>query len=163
MSISDAALSFMSFISSTGRFPDSIWALSLISSSIFSRTCLRLGSLRCEVRFVNQTVYCLGCLTYQEIVLKVNVPFPQNRRNLIHDLASFNAVFIFDDFNIGDDMRVRFGENAFQRAVSNVTRGRKNEMMNRKLHKRLVISASMKQFTKFPFHGFNETYFFLCP
>lgn len=47
VSISDVALSFTSFISSTGRLPVNICARCLISSSIFSRSFLRLGSFSC--------------------------------------------------------------------------------------------------------------------
>lgn len=51
--------------------------------------------------------------THQKELFKVFVPFLQNRCYLINNFAAFNYVFIFDDLNIGDEMNIRFWENAF--------------------------------------------------
>jgi hypothetical protein len=58
--------------------------------------------------------------THQKELLKVFVPFLQNRCYLINNFTPFNYVFVFDDLNIGrsDEMNIRFWENAFQSAIS---------------------------------------------
>lgn len=56
--------------------------------------------------------------THQKELFKVIVPFLQDGCYLIDNFTSFNYVLAFDDLDIGDEMNVRFGENAFQSSIS---------------------------------------------
>jgi hypothetical protein len=70
---------------------------------------LKLGLFVClGGKAVNWFAAKASSATHQKELLKVFVPFLQNRCYLINNFTPFNYVFVFDDLNIGrgDEMNI---------------------------------------------------------